>query len=254
MTRTLLVAGNWKLHGSINMTIDLISSITNGLSANKKYNVAVFPPFVYLSQAVMAADKELLVGGQTLSVFDSGAYTGEISGTMLKDIGCQMVLVGHSERREYFAENDTDVAHKFEAAIKQGLSPILCCGETLEQRENGVTEEVVANQVNTVISLVGIEAFSNAVIAYEPIWAIGTGKVATSEQAQEVHAFIRALIAEKDATIAARLPILYGGSVKGSNAKEIFSMQDVDGGLIGGASLTANDFLAICQQADALSQ
>lgn len=253
MTRKLLVAGNWKLNGSIQMTRDLISEIRAGITANKNYDVAVFPPFVYIPQAAQAAGDEILFGGQTLSEQDAGAYTGEISAAMLKELGCKMVLVGHSERRSYFNESNQDIAHKFQAALKHGLRPVLCCGETLEQRESGITEKVVAGQINAVIDLVGIEAFADAVIAYEPVWAIGTGKTASSEQAQAVHAFIRSLLSLKSDTIAPLVPILYGGSVKGSNAEELFSMQDIDGGLIGGASLTSKDFLAICQQADKLS-
>ncbi len=253
MTRKLLVAGNWKLNGSIAMTNDLISAITNGLSDSNRFDVALFPPFVYLPQASKLVGSKIVLGAQTVSEHAKGAFTGEVSAAMLKEVGCQMVLVGHSERREYFNESNQDIAKKFQVAQAQGLKPILCCGETLEQRESGVTEQVVAQQINAVIDLVGIGAFADAVIAYEPIWAIGTGVTASSEQAQEVHAFIRTLLSLKSDTIAPLVPILYGGSVKGSNAKELFSMQDIDGGLIGGASLTANDFLAICQQADKLS-
>jgi len=254
MSRKLMVAGNWKLNGSIAMTRDLISEIIAGLPSDKRFEVAVFPPSVYISQATKLAKEFILVGGQTLSEFDKGAYTGEVSGSMLKELGCQLVLVGHSERRAYFNESNQDIANKFQTALKHGLKPILCCGETLEQRESGVTEQIVSEQINAVIDLVGIEAFENAVIAYEPVWAIGTGVTASSEQAQHVHAFIRSLLSLKSDTIAPLVPILYGGSVKGSNAKELFSMQDIDGGLVGGASLTSEDFLAICQQADELSQ
>ncbi|MCF6288813.1 MAG: triose-phosphate isomerase [Proteobacteria bacterium] len=257
MTRKLIVAGNWKLHGSMTMTNEQISAIVAGLAAMHnptKFETVVFPPYLYLTQAMQVASDAVLVGAQTLSEHDNGAYTGEISGVMLKEIGCQMVLVGHSERREYYKESNHAIANKFQAALKHGLIPVLCCGETLEQRENGVTKQVVAEQINTVIDLVGIDGFASAVIAYEPVWAIGTGATASSEQAQVVHAFIRELLAKNNATIAEFLPILYGGSVKGSNAKELFSMQDIDGGLIGGASLTAKDFLAICQQADELSK
>lgn len=254
MTRKLMVAGNWKLNGSIAMTRDLISEIMTDLPSYKNFDVVVFPPSIYIPEATKVAGKSILVGGQTLSEHDKGAYTGEISASMLKEFGCQLVLVGHSERRAYFNESNQDIAHKFQAALKQGLKPVLCCGETLEQRESGVTEQVVAEQIQVVIDLVGIEAFSEAIIAYEPVWAIGTGMTASSEQAQAVHAFIRSLLSLKSDTIATFVPILYGGSVKGSNAKELFSMQDIDGGLIGGASLTSEDFLAICQQADELSQ
>ena len=253
MTRKLWVAGNWKLNGSLAMTDELISEVVAGLPNDKKFNVAVFPPSIYISQAAVVAGDDVMFGGQTLSEHDSGAYTGEISGVMLKEMGCQAVLVGHSERRAYFNETNDDIANKFKAALKHGLIPVLCCGETLEQRESGVTEKVVAEQINAVIDLVGIEGFNNAVIAYEPVWAIGTGVTASSEQAQSVHAFIRSLLSLKSDTIARIVPILYGGSVKGSNAKELFSMQDIDGGLIGGASLTSKDFLAICKQADNLT-
>jgi len=253
MSRKLLVAGNWKLNGSLTMTKELVLSIKSGLAANKNYDVAVFPPSIYLSHAAQFVGNEVLFGAQTLSEYDAGAYTGEISGLMIKEIGCQLVLVGHSERREYYNESNEDIAKKFQAALKHGLTPVLCCGETLEHRKAGVTNEIVEQQIKAVIDLVGIDAFNNAVIAYEPIWAIGTGMTASSDQAQEVHAFIRSLLASFSDTIADRVQILYGGSVKGSNAKELFSMQDIDGGLIGGASLTADDFLAICKQADALS-
>ncbi len=254
MTRKLLVAGNWKLNGSITMTNDLIVEIISGLPSSKNFDVAVFPPSIYIPQTANLVGGVVLFGGQTLSEHDQGAYTGEVSGSMLKEFGCQMVLVGHSERRAYYNESNQDIALKFQAALKHGLKPVLCCGETLEQRESRVTEKVVAEQINAVIDLVGIKAFANAVIAYEPVWAIGTGVTASSEQAQTVHAFIRSLLTLKSDTIAPLVPILYGGSVKGSNAKELFSMQDIDGGLIGGASLTSEDFLAICQQADKLSQ
>jgi len=248
-----MVAGNWKLNGSMVMTAELISEIVDGLPKEKEFQVAVFPPFVYLQQAQKYVGSSVLFGAQTLSEHSKGAYTGEISGEMLKELGCDMVLVGHSERRSYFNESNNDVAKKFQAAQDNGLTPVLCCGETLEQREAGVTEQIVAEQISAVIDLVGISGFEKAVIAYEPVWAIGTGKTASSDQAQEIHAFIRSLLSLKSDTIAPLVPILYGGSVNGSNANELFSMQDIDGGLIGGASLTSKDFLAICQQADKLS-
>jgi triosephosphate isomerase len=254
MSRKLLVAGNWKLNGSKAMTRKLISEIVSELPHNKNFDVAVFPPSIYIPLASEVVGEDVFFGGQTLSEYDEGAYTGEISASMLKEFGCQMVLVGHSERRAFFNESDQDIANKFQAALRHGLKPVLCCGESLEQRESGVTEKIVARQINAVIDTVGIEAFSNAIIAYEPVWAIGTGVTASSEQAQGVHKFIRSLLALKSDTIAPLVPILYGGSVKGSNAKELFSMQDIDGGLIGGASLTSKDFLAICKQADNLTQ
>ena len=185
-------------------------------------------------------------GGQNLDTHNSGAYTGEVSGPMLKDFACTYAIVGHSERRALYAEDDEFTARKFAAARKAGLTPILCVGESLEEREQGITEDVVARQLDAVIKLEGIAAIGEAVIAYEPVWAIGTGKTASPQQAQDVHAFIRAKLVGLDQAVADKVQILYGGSVKGSNAKELFSMQDIDGGLIGGASLAAEDFLAIC--------
>jgi triosephosphate isomerase len=254
MIRRLLVAGNWKMNGSVSMAGDLIAQITEGLSANKNFDVAVFPPSLYISKVAECVTGGILFGAQTLSEHDNGAYTGEISGSMLSEMGCQMVLVGHSERRTIYGESNLDCAKKSQAAIKHGLKPILCVGETLLQREAGTTEQIIAEQINAVLDLVGIQAFEDVIIAYEPVWAIGTGVTASSAQAQGVHAFIRSLLDLKSDTIAPLVPILYGGSVKGSNAKELFSMQDIDGGLIGGASLTSKDFLAICQQADNLTQ
>ena len=253
MARKLLVAGNWKLNGSKSMTIDLISKIKQGLPTDKKFDVAVFPPNVYLSKALDLAEEDILIGAQTLSSFQKGAFTGEVSAEMLVDLGCKMVLVGHSERRSLFYESNEEVATKFEMAINAGLIPILCCGETLAERNADITELVVAKQINAVVSRVGIDKFKNAIVAYEPVWAIGTGLSASAQQAQKVHKFIRSLLAQIDDTIAPLVPVLYGGSVKGSNAKELFSMQDIDGGLIGGASLTSDDFLAICQQANILT-
>ncbi len=248
--RPLLVAGNWKMHGSQAMVDELIGDILAGLPQNPPYQVAVFPPFVYLPQtAARLAGTPVQFGGQNLSEHDSGAYTGEISGAMLADFGSDMVLVGHSERRSLYGETDQQVAKKFAAALRHGLKPVLCVGETLAERDAGTTNEVVARQINAVLDEVGIDGLAQGVIAYEPVWAIGTGKTASKEQAQEVHAFIRSLLADKSDTIARLLPILYGGSVKGSNAYDLFSMPDIDGGLIGGASLTGQDFLAICEQA-----
>ena len=184
---------------------------------------------------------------QDISDQEAGAFTGEVSGAMLREFGCSYAIVGHSERRALYAEDDEFTARKFAAARRAGLTPILCVGETLEERDQGVTEDVVARQLDAVIDLEGIEAIGAAVIAYEPVWAIGTGKTATPDQAQDVHAFIRGKLAGLDQAVADKVQILYGGSVKGSNAAELFAMQDIDGGLIGGASLAADDFLAICK-------
>ena len=207
----------------------------------------VCPPFVYVDRASeWIGDAPIALGAQNLAAEEgSGAYTGEVSGEMLIDVGCRYVIVGHSERRTLYGESDAVVVQKFSAAQAAGLVPILCVGENLDQREAGETETVVAGQVGAVIDALGVGVFANAVIAYEPIWAIGTGKTATPDQAQAVHAAIRALIAGHDAIIAGSLRILYGGSVKGSNAEELLGQPDIDGGLVGGASLDATDFLAI---------
>jgi triosephosphate isomerase len=189
------------------------------------------------------------LGAQNVSEFASGAYTGEVAATMLAESGCKFVLAGHSERRAIFGETDAQVAAKFAAAQKAGLTPVLCLGETLAEREASRTQEVVARQLDAVLDAAGVSAFGNAVLAYEPVWAIGTGRTASPEQAQEVHAFLRARVAARNAEVGAQLRILYGGSVKPANAAEIFAMEDVDGGLIGGASLVAEDFLAICRAA-----
>ena len=244
--RKILVAGNWKMHGSKDMVKTLLEGLLAGSSAQGNADLAVFPPFPYLSltESVLSGS-HIQWGGQTMNPNAQGAHTGETSGNMLIDMGCRFVLVGHSERRAIYAESDADVAERFKAALDAGLEPVLCVGETLEEREQNLTEAVVARQLDAVIDSVGIEAFSAAVIAYEPVWAIGTGLTATPEQAQSVHAFIRDKISALNAIIADQLRILYGGSVKGSNAAELFAQSDIDGGLVGGASLTAEDFLAI---------
>ncbi len=246
--RQILVAGNWKLNGSLESVKQLVAGIKAGEGETGATQVAVCPPFVYVPLvANLLADSKVAVGGQDVSDQEAGAFTGEVSGPMLNDFGCRYAIVGHSERRALYAEDDEFTARKFAAARKFGLTPILCVGETLEEREQGITEQVVARQLDAVIDLEGIAAIADAVIAYEPVWAIGTGKTATPDQAQEVHAFIRGKLAGLDPAVADKVQILYGGSVKGSNAAELFAMQDIDGGLIGGASLTAEDFLAICK-------
>lgn len=236
------------MHGSTAMAENLVSGLAD-VARESGADIAVFPPAPYLQTAVVAADGQLAVGGQTLSEQASGAYTGEVSGSMLADIGCRMVLVGHSERRSLFGETDAQVAAKFAAAQAVGLTPILCVGESLQERESGQTEAVVSRQVAAVMDANGVESLGQALIAYEPVWAIGTGKTASPQQAQDVHALIRQQVSAADATIAGQLRILYGGSVKGSNANELFAMPDVDGGLVGGASLTLEDFAPICQAA-----
>ncbi|MEO6065711.1 MAG: triose-phosphate isomerase [Lysobacterales bacterium] len=247
--RRKLVAGNWKMHG------DRVSAyaLTQAVIANTtpRCDVALLPPFVHLAMLIRDFGGDALqFGAQDLSRHAAGAYTGEIAGSMLADIGCRYALVGHSERRQHHSESDELVAAKFDAARAANLWPILCLGETLEQREAGETHAVLGRQLAAVIASAGALAFATAVLAYEPVWAIGTGRTASAQQAQDAHAFLRSKVAGHDARIAGSLRILYGGSVKPGNAKELFAQPDIDGGLIGGASLIAEDFLAICNAVD----
>lgn len=249
--RPKLVVGNWKMHGSLSGNKNLLQGLVAGVGAIGEVGSSVCVPFPYLAQAQqMLAATPISWGAQNLSEHAQGAYTGEVAAAMLLEFGCRHVIVGHSERRALYGETDAVVAAKFVAAKSAGLVPILCVGETLVQRESGQTAEVVAAQMVDVLDEVGVAAFASAVVAYEPVWAIGTGKTASPEQAQEVHAAIRALVAGRDEVIAAGLQILYGGSVKAQNAGEIFVMPDIDGALVGGASLMVDDFLAICQVAN----
>jgi triosephosphate isomerase len=248
--RQSLVAANWKMNGSIQSNQLLLNALKQGMSKIPNAEVAVCPPFVYLQQVKeVLQDTTITWGAQNLSHEAPGAFTGEIAANMLLDFNCKYVIVGHSERRNLYGESDELVAKKFKCAQSVGLIPIFCVGELLAERETGKTEQVVQRQLEAVIHLQGITALELAVIAYEPVWAIGTGKTATPEQAQAVHAFIRQHLAQQDSKIAAKVQILYGGSVKGSNAGELFAMPDIDGGLIGGASLKADEFLTICQAA-----
>jgi triosephosphate isomerase len=248
MMRRKFVAGNWKMHGALAQNNGLLDALRAGMASIANVDCAVCVPFPYVGQAQQALSGSAVKwGAQDVHQLDKGAYTGEVSGSMLRDFGCVYVIVGHSERRAIYGESSRLVAEKFIAAQQAGLTPILCVGETLEQRESGVTEAVVAEQLDAVIQLAGVQALKNAVVAYEPVWAIGTGKTATSAQAQAVHAFIRQRVAAQDSQIASGLCILYGGSVKANNAAELFAMSDIDGGLIGGASLVADEFLAICR-------
>lgn len=249
MARKPLVAGNWKMHGTLGEVRELIDGVVEGVDPANKAEVAVFPPYVYLAEVAARAGDRVLLGAQNVSEHDQGAFTGEVSGTMLADFGCRYVLVGHSERRAIFGETDEQVAAKFEAAQRHNLVPVLCVGESLEEREAGDTERVVARQVDAVLKVAGAEAFKRSVIAYEPVWAIGTGRTATPEQAQAVHAFIRDKLREADDTMAGQIRILYGGSVKSANAADLFAMTDIDGGLVGGASLKAAEFIAIVRGA-----
>lgn len=249
--RNTLVAGNWKLNGSKASIAELLQGILDGMSdgsVNSNTDVAVCAPYIYIPHVQEILNGTAIgYGSESISEHDSGAYTGEISGPMLNDFACKYAIVGHSERRTLFGEKDADTANKFAAARKHGLKPILCIGELLEEREQGITETVVARQLDAVIDKEGVEALADAVIAYEPVWAIGTGMTASPQQAQDVHAFIRNKIAFLNASVAEKVQILYGGSVNGDNADELFAMPDIDGGLIGGAALKAEDFLAICR-------
>lgn len=239
--RQPLVAGNWKMNGDAELAIDLQAALSNADLSG--VDVLVCPPMPYL-HTFFGAD--LLIGGQNLSEFNSGAHTGETAGRMLKETGCSYVLVGHSERRTDNHESNELVAAKVASALDSGLIPVLCVGEPENIREAGSFFEYVAEQIDAVVSKVGIESFAQMVIAYEPVWAIGTGKTASPQQAQDVHAFIRSHLAKLDNEIAEKIQILYGGSVKAANAIDLFSQADVDGGLIGGASLDPQDFLKIC--------
>jgi triosephosphate isomerase len=248
--RSKLVAGNWKMHGSTAQNQDLLNAVISRTVELKEVDIAVSVPYPYLAQAQsLLANTHVSWGAQNVSQHEKGAYTGEVSAAMLVDFGCRYVIVGHSERRALYGEESHTVALKFRAAQAVGLIPILCVGETLDQRDAGITEQVVAEQLDAVVELTGVSALARSVLAYEPVWAIGTGKTATPQQAQDVHAFIRRRIAANDSVVARELQVLYGGSVKASNAAELFGMADIDGGLIGGASLVADEFVAICDAA-----
>jgi triosephosphate isomerase len=248
--RTKLVVGNWKMHGGLAQNRLLIEQILAGIPAVWPVGVALCVPYPFLAQAQSSLSGSTIGwGGQNVSEYAQGAYTGEVSAAMLADFSCRYVIAGHSERRALFGETSECVAAKVERALSGGLEPILCVGETLEQREANQTFDVVAEQLAVVIDRVGARAFSRVVVAYEPVWAIGTGVAASSGQVQEVHAAIRAQLSLADPSVAAGLQVLYGGSVKPLNALELFAMPDIDGALVGGASLVAEDFLAICQAA-----
>jgi len=246
--RLKFVAGNWKMNGSIAANTALLQAMLP-LPADQ-LETAIFPPYVYLAAVSgLLGQGSTVLGAQDVCEYGPGAYTGEIAAAMLADLGCRYVLVGHSERRALFGDTDVRVAKKFIAAQAAGLQPVLCVGESLQERETGLAESVIARQIRTVIDRVGVHALKQAVLAYEPVWAIGTGKTASPEQAQAMHAFIRSSIAQHDREVAAGLRVVYGGSVKASNATELFAMPDIDGGLIGGAALVAAEFTAICQAA-----
>ena len=246
--RQKLVVGNWKMVGALAQNEALLRAVVAGVANMNGVSCAVCVPFPYLAQAQqLLLGSQVKWGAQNVHQMEKGAYTGEVAASMLCEFSCCYVIVGHSERRGLYGESSQLVAEKFAAAQKAGLLPILCLGETLAQREDGTTEAVVAEQLDTVITLLGVQSLRHAVVAYEPVWAIGTGKTASPQQAQAVHAFIRQRVANLDGKVAQGLCILYGGSVKASNAAELFAMPDIDGGLIGGASLVADEFLAICR-------
>ncbi len=248
--RRPMVAGNWKMHGNLSSAESLAAAVMEGADG-LNVDLVVCPPLCHLGVVgAKIARSELGLGAQDVAPWvDDGAYTGEVSSRMLKDMGCGYAIVGHSERRGLLGETDADVARKFMAAQAGGITPILCVGETLDEREAGRSLAVVGEQLQAVIDAAGIAAFENAVVAYEPVWAIGTGRTAAASDAQEVHDHLRCLAANSDATIAGSLRILYGGSVKPGNAAELFAQADIDGGLIGGAALEAESFLAIAQAA-----
>ncbi len=253
--RSKLVAGNWKSNGDLAANEALLGHIRAAAADLQGATCAVCVPYPYLFQArQVLADSTVAWGGQDVSQFGAGAYTGAVTAVMLREFGCRYVLVGHSERRSIYGETNDVVAAKFGAALQAGLTPILCVGETLQERETGAMEQVIAAQLDAVIETKGVAALGSAVVAYEPVWAIGTGKTATPQQAQAAHAFIRARIATHDAALASNLVILYGGSVKAANAGELFAMSDIDGGLIGGAALLAEEFMAICRAAERKQQ
>lgn len=248
--RRRLVVGNWKMHGGLDANRVLVEALLREAGRSAGAGVAICVPFPYLSQvADLLRGSVVALGAQNVSEHTSGAFTGEVSARMLGEFRCRYVIVGHSERRALYGETDQHVAAKFRSAVEAGLTPILCVGEQLEERERGATADVVLRQLDAILASSGASGLSKAVLAYEPVWAIGTGRTATPAQAAEVHALLRARVAKSDAKVAADLAILYGGSVKGSNAGELFAMPDIDGGLIGGASLKADEFISICEAA-----
>lgn len=249
--RQPLIAGNWKMNGSKASVQELLAGVVAGAGRIGYSEIAVCPPFPFLQMAQEAlTGSQVRLGAQNLSTEEGGAFTGEVSAAMLADFGCHYVICGHSERRALYGEDDAIIAKKLAAARGKGLTPILCVGETLQERERGETEKVIADQIDGIVRLSGIDMFAAIELAYEPVWAIGTGMTATPEQAQEVHAFIRARLAAQSQAIADKIRLLYGGSMKASNARELLAQPDIDGGLIGGASLNADEFLAIARAGD----
>ena len=250
--RRPLVAGNWKMHGTRASNKALVDELQRRMTDEWGIDVVVFPPFIYLTEVMRQVEGDsIAVGAQNVCAENPGAFTGEVAAAMLADIGCSHVIVGHSERRRLYGEDDALVARKFAAVLAAGMTPVLCVGETLDERDANQTDVVVSRQLDAVLRMSGVKSLAKAIVAYEPVWAIGTGRNATAAQAQAVHALLRSRIAAQDANIAGQLRILYGGSVKAANAAELFANPDVDGGLIGGASLSADEFGQICAAAAA---
>ncbi len=248
--RRTLIAGNWKMNGSLSSIEELINGIKDGLADVTNADMAVCPPAVYISKVnELIGDSAIGLGSQNICDQASGAFTGELAPSMLKEFNCTYAIIGHSERRSLYGESDELVAKRFAMAVQSGVTPLFCIGETLEERESGIMEDVVSRQLDAVIETQGVEAIGQCVIAYEPVWAIGTGVTASPEQAQAVHAFIRSKLAALNEDVAAKVQILYGGSMNAGNAAELLSQTDIDGGLIGGAALKAADFLAIGKSA-----
>ena len=248
--RRTLIAGNWKMNGSLSSIEELISGIKDGLAEVTNADMAVCPPAIYISKVNdLIGDSGIGLGSQNICDQESGAFTGELAPSMLKEFNCSYAIIGHSERRSLYGESDELVAKRFAMAVQTGVIPLFCIGETLEERESGIMEDVVSRQIDAVIDTQGIDAIGKCVIAYEPVWAIGTGVTASPEQAQAVHAFIRSKLAALSEDVAAKVQILYGGSMNAGNAKELLSQPDIDGGLIGGAALKPADFLAIGKSA-----
>lgn len=245
--RRQLVVGNWKMNGNLQQNANLLLAMVAGWNGKRGADVVICPPFPYISQVTnILLGTGIFTGAQTVSEYDSGAYTGEISAAMLVDLNCKFVIIGHNERRRLQRESDQQIAQKFVQAQKMGLIPILCVGESLDDRDQGRHLETINKQLTAVFALVGKAALADAVLAYEPVWAVGTGKTATPEQAEEVHKFIRSQLG----SCGDKVRILYGGSVKAHNAKQLFALADIDGALLGGASLDAGEFLTICEAAE----
>ena len=245
-----LIMGNWKMNGDSTSIKELCSGILQAKYDTSKVAVAIFPSSVYVKEVITQLPEKVGVGLQNITFYDGGAYTGEISAKMLEDIGCDYLLIGHSERRSLFAESDEDVFKKLNKVIDTNITPVVCIGESLDDRQSGRLKQVLATQLSLILENLSVEQLAKVVIAYEPVWAIGTGVVASLEQIQETHQFIRLLLAKVDESLAKKIKIVYGGSLKAENANDILSLPDVNGGLVGGASLKAAEFNEIINQAN----